>query len=61
MRPGISDEEVAALCSECPGILLTLDKDFGELIFRRRLPDLSGTLCVVTRDRIRVRPLPPAP
>jgi len=88
--PGISDEEVAALCSESQRILLTFDKDFGELIFRRGLsagsgvvlfrlipespeeaadvalalvksqPDLNGTFCVVTRGRIRVRPMRPA-
>ncbi|MFN0169828.1 MAG: DUF5615 family PIN-like protein [Bryobacteraceae bacterium] len=87
--PGISDEEVAALCAQQHRILLTLDKDFGELIFRRGLSagsgvvlfrftpespeeaaelalglvgsqaDLSGSFCVVTRDRIRVRPLKP--
>jgi hypothetical protein len=85
--PGVSDEEVAALCADQQRILLTFDKDFGELIFRRGLsagsgvvlfritpespeeaadvalalvesqPDLGGTFCVVTRDRIRVRPL----
>jgi predicted nuclease of predicted toxin-antitoxin system len=85
--PGISDEEVAALCADQQRILLTFDKDFGELIFRRGLPagsgvvlfritpnspeeaahvvlalvesqpDLGGSFCVVTRDRIRVRPL----
>ena len=89
-RPGISDEEVAAFCSESQRVLLTFDKDFGELVFRRGLsagsgvvlfrlipesleeaadaalalvksqPDLNGTFCVVTRDRIRVRPMPPA-
>ena len=89
--PGISDEEVAALCSETQRVLLTFDKDFGELVFRRGLsagsgvvlfrlipespeeaadvalalvksqPDLSGTFGVITRDRIRVRPMPPAP
>ncbi len=83
--PGVSDEEVAALCAEQQRILLTFDKDFGELVFRRGLsaasgvvlfritpespedaagvalalvesrPDLAGTFCVVTRDRIRVR------
>ena len=88
--PGISDEEVAALCAEGQRILLTFDKDFGELIFRRGLSagsgvilfrlipefpeeaaevalalvksqqDLNGTFCVVTRDRIRVRPMRPA-
>lgn len=87
--PGVSDEEVAALCEEQKRILLTFDKDFGELIFRRGLPagsgvvlfritpespeeaadvalalvesqpDLHGSFCVVTRDRIRVRPLNP--
>ena len=90
-RPGISDEEVAALCAEQQGILLTFDKDFGELVFRRGLsagsgvvlfritpespeeaadlalalveaqPDLRGSFCVVTRDRIRVRPMGPGP
>jgi predicted nuclease of predicted toxin-antitoxin system len=89
--PGISDEEVAALCADKQGILLTFDKDFGELVFRRGLsagsgvvlfritpespeeaadlalalveaqPDLPGSFCVVTRDRIRVRPLGPRP
>jgi len=84
--PGISDEEVAALCSESKRVLLTFDKDFGELVFRRgsgvvlfrlipetpeeaadvalalvkSLPDLNGTFCVITRDRIRVRPMRPA-
>jgi len=87
--PGVSDEEVAALCAEQRRILLTFDKDFGQLVFRRGLPagsgvvlfritpespeeaadvalalvasrsDLRGSFCVVTRDRIRVRPLSP--
>jgi len=87
--PGISDEEVAAVCAEQQRILLTFDKDFGELIFRRGLPagsgvvlfritpdspgeaadvalalvesqpDLRGSFYVVTRDRIRIRPLSP--
>jgi len=85
--PGVSDEEVAALCADQQRILLTFDKDFGELVFHRGLPagsgivlfritpdspaevaevalargasqpDLRGLFCVVTRDRIRVRPL----
>jgi predicted nuclease of predicted toxin-antitoxin system len=83
--PGISDDEVIALCSDQQRVLLTFDKDFGELLFRRGLsaasgvvlfritpespedaaevalalvdsqPDVAGTFCVVTRDRIRVR------
>jgi predicted nuclease of predicted toxin-antitoxin system len=89
--PGISDEEVAALCAERQQVLLTFDKDFGELVFHRGLsagsgvvlfrfipespeevadaavallqsqPDLRGTFCVITRERIRVRPMRPAP
>jgi hypothetical protein len=78
----------SALCARSSSrILLTFDKDFGELIFHRGLPagsgvvlfritpdspeeaadvalalvesqpDLRGFFCVVTRDRIRVRPL----
>jgi len=85
--PGASDEEAAALCADQQRILLTFDKDFGELVFRRGLPvgsgvvlfriapdspeeaanvvlslvesqpELNGSFCVVTRNRIRVRPL----
>ena len=88
--PGVSDEDVAALCADQQRILLTFDKDFGELVFRRGLPvgsgvvlfritpdspeqaadltlalvesqpDLRGSFCVVTQDRIRVRPLSPS-
>src|SRR3954470_4354582 len=42
--PGISDEEVAALCSESQRVLLTFDKDFGELVFRRGLSAGSGVV-----------------
>ena len=44
--PGVSDEEVAALCADQHRILLTFDKDFGELIFHRGLPRISHTHCV---------------
>jgi predicted nuclease of predicted toxin-antitoxin system len=42
--PGIPDEEVAALCASEQRILLTFDKDFGELIFRWGLPAGSGVV-----------------
>jgi hypothetical protein len=42
--PGIADEEVAGLYSEGQRILLTFDKDFGELIFRRGLSAGSGVV-----------------
>ncbi|MCC6451870.1 MAG: DUF5615 family PIN-like protein [Acidobacteria bacterium] len=37
MTPGIDDSEVLALASELAAILITNDKDFGELVFRERL------------------------
>lgn len=85
---GSADEEVLARCSSEERILLTLDKDFGELVFQRSLPapfgvilfrldaksplefseialvalqsrdEWSGFFTVVTRHRIRMRPLP---
>lgn len=33
--PGISDTEVLSLCREQEAILVTPDKDFGELVFRK--------------------------
>ena len=89
--PGISDEDVAALCTEQERILLTFDKDFGELIFRRGLAvgsgvvlfriataspeeaasvvlalvesqvDLKDNFLVVTKEKIRVRPISSRP
>ena len=51
IKLGISDEEVLALASQELAVILTEDKDFGELVFRRglftygvilaRLPGLS--------------------
>lgn len=35
MEPGISDDEVLNLANQETAILLTADKDFGELIFRQ--------------------------
>jgi len=37
MLPGISDEKVLELTISKKAILITADKDFGELIFRKRL------------------------
>jgi predicted nuclease of predicted toxin-antitoxin system len=85
--PGSKDEDVLARCTSDKLTLLTLDKDFGELVFHRGLPaecgvilfrvdaespsefaeialavlrsrdDWSGFFTVVSRDRIRMRPL----
>lgn len=45
--PGIADEDVAALCSEGQRILLTFDKDFGELIFAAGCQLEVGSFCSV--------------
>lgn len=39
--PGISDEEVAAIAQDMGGLLLTEDKDFGELVFAHGIKGLS--------------------
>jgi len=86
-NPGAADDEVLALCVSTSRTLLTFDKDFGELAFRRRLESpcgivlfritpqnpeevaslalsaiqsqqsWAGHFSVVTRQRIRMRPL----
>ena len=40
MVPGASDEEVLALAYNEQRVLVTDDKDFGELVYRRGLPHL---------------------
>lgn len=87
-HPGASDEEVLAQCISTGRTLLTFDKDFGELAYRRGLPSdcgivlfritpqtpdevaaialssiasqpsWEGYFSVITRHRIRMRPLP---
>jgi predicted nuclease of predicted toxin-antitoxin system len=87
-NPGAPDDDVLARCVATERTLLTFDKDFGELAYRRGLPATcgivlfritpqspneiaelavtairsqpvwSGRFSVVTRQRIRVRPLP---
>jgi len=37
MQPGISDDVVIELANREGALLLTADKDFGELVFRQRL------------------------
>ena len=89
-HPGAPDDEVLAQCISTRRTLLTFDKDFGELAYRRGLPSdcgimlfrlipqtpdevaalalaaissqpsWAGFFSVVTRQRIRMRPLPHA-
>lgn len=42
--PGISDEEVMVYAIEKNAIILTFDRDYGELIFARRLPSPPGVM-----------------
>jgi predicted nuclease of predicted toxin-antitoxin system len=88
-NPGAPDEAVLTLSISTERTLLTFDKDFGELAYRRRLPahcgivlfrltpqspdeaaslavsavqsqkSWAGYFSVITRQRIRMRPLPP--
>lgn len=89
-NPGAPDDEVLALAVSTERTLLTFDKDFGELAYRRHLPAQCGIVLfrltpqspdeaaslavyalqsqkswpghfsVITRQRIRMRPLPTA-
>ena len=89
-NPGASDDAVLALAASTQRTLLTFDKEFGELAYRRKLPaqcrivlfrgtpqspdetaslaaaaiqsqkSWAGYFSVVTRHRIRMRPLPAA-
>jgi predicted nuclease of predicted toxin-antitoxin system len=45
MEPGISDDMVLSLATQGEGILLTADKDFGEMVIRERWP-VPGVLLV---------------
>ena len=42
--PGITDEQVIQIASVESRILLTFDKDFGELAFRRGISSASGII-----------------
>jgi predicted nuclease of predicted toxin-antitoxin system len=37
LKPGITDHEVAELANNSNAILLTEDKDFGEIVFRQKM------------------------
>jgi len=38
ISPGLKDEDVLSLAREQSRILMTFDRDYGELVFNRRLP-----------------------
>jgi predicted nuclease of predicted toxin-antitoxin system len=41
---GASDHDVLLRCAAEDSILLTLDKDFGELVFRQSIPATNGVI-----------------
>ena len=45
LAPSVTDEEVLRFASESDSVLVTEDKDFGELVYRRRLSH-AGVLLV---------------
>jgi len=62
MDPGITDEAVLALANEQSALLVTADKDFGELVYRQRrlssgvvLVRLAHAFTVVTSGMVRIR------
>ncbi len=61
LNPGINDEEVLNLANEMEAILLTEDKDFGELTYRLEKPNqgiilirLSGIQIEEKIEKIRI-------
>lgn len=42
--PGVADKVILARAAEESRIVLTFDRDFGELVFRLRLPPPSGVV-----------------
>jgi hypothetical protein len=55
MEPGISDDEVLNLANLEKSILLTADKDFGELIFRQGKSENFTTTLMPRKHFFRVR------
>ena len=49
--PGISDEDVLQVACTENRIIVTFDRDYGELIFRRKLPVPAGILYLRFRPR----------
>ncbi|MGA9772126.1 MAG: DUF5615 family PIN-like protein [Blastocatellia bacterium] len=44
IEPGISDEEVLNMANEKNALLITADKDFGEMVFHQNLLTVGGVV-----------------
>ena len=53
--PGSTDGAVLAQAQEENRILITFDKDFGELAFRQRLPASSGIILLRLKWQVQIR------
>ncbi len=52
LQPGANDEMVLRLAQQDHRVLITFDKDFGELVFRRGLAGSRGVI-ILLRPRLR--------
>jgi predicted nuclease of predicted toxin-antitoxin system len=46
MEPGIADEEILQKANEQRSLLVTADKDFGEMVFHQNLPSTGGVVLI---------------
>jgi len=55
INPSIDDEQVLAIANELNAILITEDKDFGELTYRLRRPNKGIILLRLRKENIEVK------
>jgi predicted nuclease of predicted toxin-antitoxin system len=53
-QPSIKDEQVLALACDSNALLLTEDKDFGELVFRLQLPHRGILLIRILKPDLKI-------
>lgn len=51
INPEMNDKEILELAISCKGIIITMDKDFGELVYKSRLPH-SGVILLRLEDAV---------
>jgi predicted nuclease of predicted toxin-antitoxin system len=53
-QPSLKDEDVLSIACENDALLITEDKDFGELVFRLRLPHKGILLIRINEKEIKI-------